>query len=232
MSPTAKFNALLAGATVFLMFWLVAYIAPGFEAAGLNYPLLLSGAALITSAGLYRILTIALRWLMERSDYVCSFVLGAHYMHGTWIGWFEGHEKEFRYMVEYFVQDLDAMVITGRSFTKNQKEHGYWESEAVTIDARKGRLIFTYKFDVLTQSNSLTGIHTSFFERESARHPPAGIAGFAHDLNDNTRIAVHSKKLSDRLIPWDEALKAASKQFAKPPHNSTSEAPLITKPAS
>ena len=215
MSPAAKFNALLASATVFLMFLLVAYIAPKLEVAGLNCPLLLSIAALITSGGLYSLLALILRWLMGRCDFVRRLVLGAHYMHGTWVGWFEGHSKEHRYMVEHFIQDLDTLTITGRSFTETRKEHGFWESESATIDARKGRLVFTYKFDVLTQSSSLTGIHTSFFERQSVYKPPTRIAGFAHDLNDNTRIAIHSQKLSDRLVPWEEALDSTIKMFSK-----------------
>lgn len=96
-------------------------------------------------------------------------------------------------MLEHFVQDLDSLVITGRSFTEAGKEHGYWESESCTIDARKGRLIFTYKFDVLTQMHALLGIHSSLFERKSAHHAPTAIAGFAHDLNDDVRTAIHSK---------------------------------------
>lgn len=118
-------------------------------------------------------------------------------------------------MVEHFVQDLDSLVITGRSFTQVSKEHGYWESESTTIDARKGRLIFTYKFDVLTQKHSLVGIHSSLFERKSAHHPPTAISGFAHDLNDDVRIAVHSKKISSDLVPWDQALKDAVSRHGK-----------------
>jgi hypothetical protein len=217
MSPAAKFNALLASTTVLVMFFLIAYTVPHLQAAGVHYPIFLSIAALVTSAGIYRLFSLSLRWLMERSDLTRALVLGAHYMHGTWIGWFEGHTNERRYMVEHFIQDLDCLVITGRSFTEARKEHGYWESESCTIDARKGRLIFTYKFDRVTGSSSLVGIHSSLFERRSAYHAPKGISGLAHDLNDNLRIAVHSKKLSDKLVPWDEALEAAVQQFGKLP---------------
>lgn len=213
MSPAAKFNALLSSATVFLMFFAVAYVAPRLEQLGADYPLGLSLAAFLASAGIYRLLSLALRWLMERSTYVSRKVLGAHYMHGTWIGWFEGHSREKRYMVEHFVQDLDGLVITGRSFNAAKREHGYWESEATTLDAKRGRLIFTYKFDVLTQTSSLIGIHTSQFERASAFTPPSAISGFAHDLNDPVRIGVHSEKLSDNLVPWKVALDAATARF-------------------
>lgn len=216
MSPSAKFNALLAGVTVSLMFFLIVYVAPEAARLGAQYSAVLSIAALISSAGIYRLLAIGIRWLMERSDWLSEQILGPYYMHGTWIGWFEGHSNERRYMVEHFVQDLDGLVITGRSYTAIKREHGYWESESTMIDARKGRLVFTYKFDVLTQNSSLVGIHSSLFERLSARHAPTGYSGLAHDLNDHVRIAVHSKKLSTKLIPWDEALREAEKRFGSP----------------
>lgn len=213
MSPSAKFNALLASFTVTIMFVLIARLAP--EVAKLNglVPFALTIAAFFSSAGLYRLLSLGVRWLMERSNWLSEKILGAHYMHGTWIGWFDGHSNERRYMVEHFVQDLDGLVITGRSFTATGKEHGYWESESTMIDPKKGRLVFTYKFDVLTQKSSLVGIHTSLFERLSARHAPIGYSGLAHDLNDDVRIAVHAKKLSTKLLPWDEALTEAEKRF-------------------
>ena len=209
MSPAAKFNSLLATATVFGMFWLLVYVAPLLKQAGVDNPFLLSVGALITSVGVYRVLALGVRWAMERSTRVQALVLGPHFMHGTWAGWFIGHKNDKRYMVEHFAQDLDSLAITGRSYTDAGKEHGYWTSESVTIDVRHGRLIFTYSFDVVTRSTSLAGVHTSYLERESQNAVPKRLSGFAHDLNDPQRIAVHSTKISDSLLPWDQALKKA-----------------------
>lgn len=213
MSPSAKFNGLLASATVTIMFFLVIYVTPRLSVLGVDSPLLLTIGALISSAGLYRILSLGMRWLMERWEWLKGIVLGPHYMNGTWIGYFNGHTNDKRFMVEHFIQDLEGLVVTGRSFTKAKQEHGYWESESTTIDAKKGRLIFTYKFDVLTQKNSLVGIHSSLFERKSAHHAPGAISGFAHDLNDDFRIAVNSIKISNTLLPWDKALEIAEERF-------------------
>jgi len=143
MTPATKFYTLVASTTVFLMFWLVAYVAPKLVAAGAVNPMWLSLGALITSAGLYRLLTLGVQWLMERFDWIRCLVLGPYYMHGTWIGWFVGHGGDKRFMVEHFSQDLESLVISGRSFNEQLREHGYWTSESVTIDARAGRLIFT-----------------------------------------------------------------------------------------
>ncbi len=213
MTPAAKFNALLASATVFVMFFAVAYVAPQLKGADIDSPILVSIGALITSAGIYRLLAIAMRGLMERIEFLRSLVLGPYYVHGTWIGWFRGHSGELRYMVEHFTQDLDSLAITGRSYDAAGKEHGYWFSQAVTIDVKRGQLIFTYSFDTTSRSATLTGIHSSLFERKSALKAPDGYAGIAHDLNDQTRIAVHAVKTSSALLPWNEALAKAMKKF-------------------
>lgn len=212
-TPTEKFNALLAGFTVATMFFSIVYLAPKLKAAGIDYPVLLPVAALITSTGVYRILTLSIRWIMERIEPLKAIVLGPSYMHGTWIGWFRGHGNDLRYMVEHFSQDLDSIIITGRSYTDSKIAHGYWGSKSVNIDEARGELIFTYNFDVITQSTSLNGIHTSYFERISARKAPTAYSGFAHDLNDNTRIAVHSKKISTKLLSWEEAHLLAIDEF-------------------
>lgn len=215
MSPSAKFNSILASTTVFIMFLVVQYGVPHLKILGMQYPFATSLTGLALSAGVYGFLSMGLRWLMERNTWVSKKVLGPYFVHGTWIGWFEGHTKEKRYMVEHFVQDLDGLVITGRSYdAAQQREHGYWESEAATVDARKGKLIFTYKFDVLTRQSSLFGIHTSLLARSSAHDAPNALSGFAHDLNDKTRIAVHSQKLSDSLLEWEPALREAATRFA------------------
>jgi hypothetical protein len=215
MSPSAKFNAFLASTTVFVMFLVVLYGVPHLERLSTEYPFAASLSGLVLSVGVYRLMSLGLRWLMERSTWVSRKVLGPHFVHGTWIGWFEGHTKEKRYMVEHFVQDLDSLVITGRSYDSAFREHGYWESEAASVDARKGKLIFTYKFDVLTRQSSLFGIHTSLWSRRSAHSAPEALSGFAHDLNDATRIAVHSQKLSDKLIEWGPALEEAARRFSR-----------------
>lgn len=214
MSPAAKFNALLSSTTVAIMFLLVAWAAPKLESLSTQHPVALVISGLALSAGVYRVLALGIRWLMERSTWISKMVLGPYFVHGTWVGWFEGHSGDKRYMVEHFTQDLDGLVITGRSFDTNQREHGYWESEAASVDAKRSKLIFTYKFDVLTRQSSLFGIHTSLLARKSAYQAPTALSGFAHDLNDATRIAVHSVKISDDLESWESGLEAAVKAFA------------------
>lgn len=213
MTPTAKLNTAVSSFTVLVMFWAVRYVAPAITTADNQSAIVLAIGGLLTTAGVYRVIFLAIKWTMERSSRVRALMLGPFYMHGTWVGWFVGHAGDRRFMVEHFDQDLESIAISGRSFTAQGAEHGYWLSDSVNIDARKGRLVFTYSFDVLTNSISLAGVHTSSFERTSSRHAPQKLSGFAHDLNDPTRIVVHSEKISDELLSWDEALKIAQQRF-------------------
>ena len=213
MSPSEKFYGLLASVTVTIMFFLVINLTNLINSAAIDYPWLLSVGALISSAGMYRILSLGIRWLMERWGWLKGLILGPYYMHGTWIGCFYGHGNDKRYIIEHFTQDMDSLVITGRSFTESKQEHGHWESGSTTIDTRKGRLIYTYTFDVLRQTSPLEGIHSSLLERKSAHHAPSSMSGFAHDLNDDFRVAVNSIKISNSLLPWDQALRLAEANF-------------------
>jgi hypothetical protein len=213
MKPVERLTAITLSITVFVILFIVDRVVPILAKQTAEHSFLVPVIAFLTAAGTYRILGSGVTWLFSTNERLRSFVLGPSYMHGTWIGWFRGHTGELRFMVEHFDQDFDSLVISGRSFTSDEKVHGYWSSEAVLIDPKKGELVFTYIFDVITNKASTTGVHKSRFERKSARKPPTGIAGFAHDLNDPTRIAIASKKISDELVGWEEALSKAKSMF-------------------
>lgn len=213
MTPAAKFNALLTGLTVFVMFWLVTILVPLLRSIPWYSQVMASLATLMGSVGFFRLLSVGLRWWMSKSHNVRKFVLGPYYMHGTWVGWFVGHGGDKRYMVEHFAQDLDTLRTTGRSFTDQLLAHGQWTSQSVTVDVEHGQLVFTYFFDVVTNATALAGVHTSTLDRRSQFDAPTALGGFAHDMNDPTRIAVHSEKVSDDLLSFVEAATEAKKRF-------------------
>jgi hypothetical protein len=86
MTPSSKFNAMLASVTVLLMFAAILNVAPHLSRIAGIYSALLPVAGLLTSAGLFRFLSVAIRWLMGRSQRVNAWVLGPEYIHGTWVG--------------------------------------------------------------------------------------------------------------------------------------------------
>lgn len=221
MSPAARFHALVSTLTIFVMFWLITYAVPKLLiyanpilTTGGRANALVSGAfTLLGSVGTYRLLAWGLAWLLHRWLKVRSWIFGPSFLHGTWIGFFIGHAGDKRFIVEKFDQDLDGLVINGRSFTGDKQLHGQWTSEATSIDARSGRLIYTYSFDVGSRSITLDGICTFQFDRTASYNAPHSITGYAHDLNDPTRIAVHEVKISDALLTWEEALTLAIERF-------------------
>jgi hypothetical protein len=213
MAPSAKLNALIAGSTVFIMFWAVAVVAPFLKDLSVAWTILGSGVSLILSAGIYRMLSLAIRWLAEKSECVNAVVLGPHYVNGTWVGWFRGHGGEIRYMVEHFSQDVEGLAISGRSFAQGGRDHGSWFSHSVSVDVQSSRLIFTYTFEGNDREGPLLGIHSSLLEKPGRAKAPTRYSGLAHDLNDKIRIAVHSMKVADTFVPWHEALAQARSEY-------------------
>ena len=221
MSPAAKFHGLISTLTIFVMFWLITYAVPKLLVyanpiltTGGGVTALISGSfTFLGSVGTYRLLAWGLTWLLHRSLSVRRWIFGPSFLHGTWVGFFIGHAQDKRFTIEKFDQDLDGLVINGRSYMENRQLHGQWTSEATSVDARTGRLIYTSSFDVVSSSTTLNGICTFQFDRSASYKAPHSITGFAHDLNDPRRITVREEKISDALLSWDEALTLAVKRF-------------------
>jgi hypothetical protein len=213
MQAITRFYALITGLTVFVMFWVISSVGPLLHNGSGIHPLIASAAALAGSVGVYRLLAVGFSWLLARSVIVRSWVFGPLFLHGTWIGYFHGHSDEIRFVVEHYDQSLDGLTITGLSYNKTLKNHGFWTTEATSI--RKERLTYTYSFDVISGTGPLQGITSFLFQRAAPHKGPIALSGFAHDLNDAQRIAIQEFKLSDKLLPWADALEVAKNRYGK-----------------
>lgn len=209
MSAGARFNAVVSSATVLLMFEAIVLLAPRLQA----YPTLGSAAAILTSFGTYKLLRLGLEYLLENWRWAKKKVFGAEYLEGTWIGYFYGHANDKRFTVEYYEQDLTAVIVKGRSSTDSLQPHAFWTSTVSAVDIRTAKFIFAYSMDIVARSAAVSGITSLDFERRSPRAAPHKMAGFAHDMNDPTRIAVHIEKFSDASISPDDAFKEAKRRF-------------------
>lgn len=221
MSAAARFHASVATLTIFIMFWLITYAIPALSlfvnAAAIDFRvkmLISSFITLVSSVGVYRLIAWGLTWVMQRSLRVRRWIFGASFLHGTWVGFFIGHAGDKRFVIEKYDQDLDGLVISGHSYSINQNLHGQWTSEATSVDARRGRLIYTYSFEVGSRSITLDGICTLQFDRSASYEAPYSLTGYAHDLNDLKRIEVNEVKVSDALLTWQKALEHAVERFA------------------
>jgi hypothetical protein len=214
-APEAKFHAIVVGTLVPLIVIGVAKLAPFLSTASAGQTAVGVVAAALASAGIYKLIARLLLALLRRVTFVKRFVLGASYMHGTWVGWFIGHAKDLRYIVEVFEQDLGTLVIRGKSFAENGDEHAQWESEAVTIDAFKGRLIYTSTAHILTSPLPYQSLSVLQFERTRQTDPPNAIDGYVSDVHDGRRLPLHEQHISDTLLPFRDALPCARDVFSR-----------------
>lgn len=213
MSPAARFNALVASLTVVAMFFAITQLVPYVSGFVTDNREASSLVALLTSVGIYRLLATILAWLLGRLVFVKRLVFGPSFVHGTWVGWFIGHAGDKRHVVDHFEQDLDGLVIRGRSYSLAGDDHANWRSDATSVDPRNGYLTFTYRVEIGTRNATVEGISSFQFERKSMSSPPTKVAGYAHDLNDAHRIHLHEEKVSSKLLPWGKALEIAAQRF-------------------
>lgn len=137
-------------------------------------------------------------------------------MQGTWVGHFTGRAGDIRYIVEHFEQTIDGLTIRGQSFTETGSSHANWTTEAATIDAERGRLIYTYSCDILTRGVVLQGVGVFHFDRVDQFSQARTIEGHVADLIDGIRLHSLETKISDRLITITDALsqaKSATKEL-------------------
>ncbi len=217
MHPATKFYTLVASGTVAVMLALLTWLLPLLQSIAL-WPSIGSWVAgILTSVGIYRLIGKGAECLIQHCTRVRRWIFGGTYLHGTWVGYFIGRAGDKRYIFEHIDQDLDGVVINGQSYTVDLVPHADWTSVSVSIEARTGRLIFSYTLTLHSRQGTIVGINSSQLERKSHRHAATMIAGHSQDLGDQVRVQVREVKVSDELLPWDEALKLAQQKFGEMP---------------
>lgn len=213
MHPSIKFYALVSSATIAVMFFVLTWAVPVVQGLA-TFPTIASGiAGVLASVGIYRLISQGAEAIIHRSVLIRRWIFGGTYLHGTWVGFFIGRAGDKRFLIEHIDQDLDGIVINGQSYTDKIKPHADWTSVSVSVDARTGRLIFSYTLTVYTRPGTIVGINSSQLERSSHHNAATAITGFAQDLGDLERVNVREVKVSESLLPWDEALKLAQQKF-------------------
>jgi hypothetical protein len=213
VTPAANFHGLVSVVTVYLMYVATTHFGPAVKQALADSLVAGGAAAALAAFATYRLLSSGLLWLLRKSVWLRARILGSRFVHGTWVGFFVGHSGERRYVVEHFEQDLERLSISGRSYTQEAEAHAQWSTEAATVDADRGRLIYSYTCDVLTRTTTEQGVGVFQFEREAVDAAPTAIAGYVADLADGERKPVHQVKISNRLMPWSEAIREARRKY-------------------
>ena len=157
MKPSIRFSSIVTTATIFVMWTAFVKLLPLLQVANTNSKLAGALITVITSAAVYRTFAALLAWGLGKFVLLKSFVFGPYFMHGTWVGCFRGSGGDVRFLVEHFEQDIHSLLIRGRSYFASGEVHANWTSEAATVDADRGRLIYTYSCDTMERAVTLQG---------------------------------------------------------------------------
>lgn len=88
-----------------------------------------------------------------------EWVLGPHYLEGTWVGFFRrAPAGEINLVVEFYQQSLTRLDIQGHAYQMNGEKYATWNSEASQIDAVRGTLHYVYNANVLSKNVPQDGL--------------------------------------------------------------------------
>ncbi|MBA1419620.1 MAG: hypothetical protein FAF03_01840 [Epsilonproteobacteria bacterium] len=207
MTPEYKFQAYVTGFTVSIMYIVITEIIPMFDDIKSWSEYIKPLVTLASTAVVYQTLSKSLLVLARNFNWLKKHLLGVQYLNGTWVGKFTVANDEPIFTVETFEQTLSALHISGEAFDMKGSTYAQWESVAVSID--KGVLTYTYSCRRNEENFSFEGI--GVFKLDG--NPPTYLRGFSADLTDGgKRNENREKKVSDKLLTFDEALELAKKE--------------------
>ncbi|AUL75060.1 hypothetical protein ATS72_015595 [Pseudoalteromonas sp. 13-15] len=167
-----------------------------------------------SSLAVFRLIAWGVDIVLRKWVWLRAKVFGPSFLHGTWIGYFRGHNNDLRYVVEHFEQDFDGLVIRGQSFDRDGREHAHWTSTSASIDPVRGVLSYLSSCDIMTRNVTEQSVCIFQIKRDDKSDCAHGISGYAVDVNDGVRIAVIEQKLDKKLLPFSEALSQAMEMAA------------------
>lgn len=101
------------------------------------------------------------------------------------------------------------MKIRGQAFHANGHTFASWTSIAEAIDENSGTLAYTYMCEKPVENISFQGVGFFQFERNDESKGPQRISGYSADLTDGKRSENREIKLSNKIIPFEQALAKA-----------------------
>ncbi|WDE06723.1 hypothetical protein SG34_007410 [Thalassomonas viridans] len=208
MQSEHKFHSYITVFTVVVMYFMIQRVAPLINGYDIAKPV----AAFISAVGIYNIfakilLAISRNWLWLKKHF-----LGASFVNGTWVGKFTNSNNETIFTVEYFDQTLNYLVIRGEAFRENGESYAQWLSKATHINEADGVLTYTYTCDKDEVKSTMQGVCVFSFQREAAHLPPSFMKGYSADLVDGVRDSNSETKVSDSLVPLQEAITLAKEK--------------------
>ena len=212
INTAGRFYLIVCTITVVSMYLIIVHLVPLVLHAWGNIPKFV--ISVISSLAVFRLIAWGVDIVLRKWLWLRGKVFGPSFLHGTWIGYFRGHNNDLRYVVEHFEQDFDGLVIRGQSFDTNGREHAHWTSTSASIDPVRGVLSYLSCCDIMTRNVTEQSVCIFQIKRDDKSDCAHGISGYAVDVNDGVRIAVVEQKLNKKLLPFSEALSQAMEMAA------------------
>jgi len=209
IESAGRFYLIVCTVTITVMYGAFVHLLPLIQTMFAPSWTVILGGTIIASITLYKLIAWAVELILSKWLWFKSRVFGASFMHGTWIGYFRGHDDDLRYIVEHFEQNFEGLVIRGQSFDEQGKEHAHWVSLSTSIDAKSGRLSYLSLCDILSRNVTVQSVCVFQLERDDQSNMALALHGYAVDVNDGIRIAVTESKIDMRLLPIRSALQRA-----------------------
>jgi hypothetical protein len=153
----------------------------------------------LMSFGVYKIVVVSFSGIIRKFKFIKRFILGPYYLEGTWVGFYIGASNNVRYIVERFEQEIDSLVIRGKSYNESSNYHSTWTTDTINIDVKKGKLTYMYDVDSIRDISNNVGIASFKFERENQYKAPKKLMGFSADLHISKKIKAIEIKINEKL---------------------------------
>jgi hypothetical protein len=208
MNPEHKFHLSVTIVTVIFMFYVIDFVVPRLTFSTELNQYIKPVVMIFSTVGVYKILATLFVGLAKHWNWVNRWLLGAHYLGGTWVGSFKSASGEIIRTVEHFEQSLSTLKIRGQAFNELGESYALWNSVSENIDAVSGLLTYTYRCDKDSEKNSFQGIGVFHFQRADSSCAPTSIRGYSADLIDGKRTQNEERKYSEKLIDFNQVLLA------------------------
>lgn len=210
IDTAGRFHLIVSTVTVAAMYGIIIHVLPlAVHALGTSETIPAFATTMLGSFAVYKCIAWIARIVLGKWLWLRAKVFGPSFLHGTWIGYFRGHNNDLRYVVEHFEQDFDGLVIRGKSFDENGREHAHWTSISASIDPLRGILNYLSGCDIMTRNVTVQSVCVFQITRGDKSDCPDWLSGYAVDVNDGVRISVTEKKLDKKILPFSQALVKA-----------------------
>lgn len=180
-SPETSFHALVLSITLVIMAVVMRFLLERPDADALERTMSVAIGA-ISGLGLYEAICKIVEFLLTKSEWVKSAVLGKNYVEGKWYGFYtytyEEHGQTYvvvQLVIENMTQEWENVFVIGRAFTRTGQPHGQWSSISARAFGEQSQL------EIRAVANLSSGYFDSSRTMQLEGTPPHHMCGYVLD---------------------------------------------------